>query len=302
MRRVLNSVAVMVVLVVLVVAAAGCDRTPTTPSPPPPPQVGPATPPVIRSITVNTGGTGRTEVEQDVTVTAVVEDAETPLTSLTYVWSATSGTITGSGATVTWRHVAGLQQGVDVVITLTVVDTYQAVENNQIVNREYRVVEQAAPFRVHDSVAELKELARRFLIDLFGNSSIPPEGCLADFSEVGRCAQGKSHEYDDIVLNRQLVVIESAEVIAQAVDFDNAESAIVTTEAIFHDRWIVPPPGESAQHSTHADFYLSAIYDQGRWWLCESTFGNIRGRSLFLEALRALHGDGRFGGRLPIRK
>ena len=81
--------------------------------------------------------------------------------------------------------------GVNVVITLTVIDKYQAVENNVIVEREFRVVGQAAPFRVHDSVTELKELARKFLVDLFGNSQVPPAACLVDFSEVGKCAKRK---------------------------------------------------------------------------------------------------------------
>ena len=111
--------------------------------------------------------------------------------------------------------------GVNVVITLTVIDKYQAVENNVIVEREFRVVGQAAPFRVHDSVTELKELARKFLVDLFGNSQVPPAACLVDFSEVGKCAKG-ADEYEDIVFNRSVVEIQKVIIYSQAVQVNSS--------------------------------------------------------------------------------
>src|SRR5688572_29900826 len=69
---------------ITVVLAASCSG-PTKPGPPPPPVVGPATPPVIVSIAVPTS---RVEAGIEVTITAVVQDAETPLTGLTFQWSA----------------------------------------------------------------------------------------------------------------------------------------------------------------------------------------------------------------------
>jgi hypothetical protein len=276
------------VWVVLAILAAGCGEAPTAPTYPQA-QLPPATPPIVNSISVSVT---RTEVEQDVIVTAVVEDAETPLGQLSYIWTANAGTFTGTGASVTWRHAPGIQQGRDVVITLTVVDVYQVIENFHIVTREYRVVRQAAPFRVHDSVAELKELARKFLIDLFGDSRIPPESCLVDFSEVGRCADGKVQERSDIAFHRSVVEIQSAIILSQSVNIVNPASAVVTSEARFNDRWLSPGPLQAEFSSTHADFYLSAIYDQGRWWLCESTFGNVRGTSRYLDAIRARRGGG----------
>jgi len=275
----------------MLVLGTGACGGPTKPTPPPPPpMVGPATPPIIRSITVPVV---RVETATDVTITAVVEDAETPLTQLTYLWTANAGAITGTGATVTWRHdpgitgggPAGLTAGVNVVITLTVVDKYQAVENNVIVEREFRVVGQSAPFRVHDSVAELKALSRKFLIDLFGNSRIPPADCLVDFSEVGRCAQGKADEYEDIVFNRSVVEILKAVIYSQAVQVNGFVTATVVNDAEFFDRWLKPGPGQKEFTSTHADYVLTAIYDADRWWLCESTVTNVRGTSQYLEML-----------------
>jgi hypothetical protein len=267
----------------MLVLGAGACGGPTKPTPPPPPPaVGPATPPIIRSIMVPVV---RVETATDVTVTAVVEDAETPLTQLTYLWTASAGAITGTGATVTWRHDPGITAGVNVVITLTVVDKYQAVENNAIVEREFRVVGQAAPFRVHDSMAELKALSTKFLVDLFGNSQIPPADCLVDFSEVGRCAKGKADEYEDIVFNRSVVEIQKVVIYSQTVQVNGFVSATVVSDAEFFDKWLNPGPGQPEFTSTHADYVLTAIYDADRWWLCESTYTNVRGTSQYLEML-----------------
>src|SRR5688500_18236234 len=111
---------------ILVVGAAACS-SPTPPSPPIPPTVKLTTPPVIRSIAAPTT---RVETGQDFTITAVVEDKEPPLNQLSYAWTANAGTITGTGPAVTWRHAPGLKAGVDVVITLTVIDKHKEIEND----------------------------------------------------------------------------------------------------------------------------------------------------------------------------
>lgn len=243
----------------LVAGAAACS-----PTAPKPPDVGPATPPVVRSITVPAA---RVETGQDVTISTVVEDAETPLTQLTFIWSANAGMITGSGASVTWRHEPGIKAGVNVVITLTVVDKYQAVENNVIVEREFRVVSQAAPFRVHDSSAEMKELARHFLVDLFGNSSIPPEECLVDFSETcAKVGNGKDDERRDIIDHRTQVVVQQATIFTQAVTFPTSSTALVISDSLFIDKWLDDGRVEPYRN----DFYVTGIYEMGRWWICQS--------------------------------
>ena len=254
---------------IVVLGAMGCS-SPTPPSPPIPPTVKLTTPPVIRSITVPTA---RVEAGQDITITAVVEDAETPLSQLSFVWSANAGTFTGTGPAVTWRHAPGLTAGVNVVITLTVLDKHKEVENNVIVEREYRVVGQAAPFRVHDSAAEMKELSRKFLLDLFGNSRIPPADCLVDFSESGRCARGKQAELEDITENRRLVQIRSGRIHSQQFVSEGADAARVISVAEFFSVWLATGEGGIAL----GDFTLTGIYELNRWWLCESTYDAFAG-------------------------
>ncbi|HUR20662.1 MAG TPA: hypothetical protein VMZ90_07630 [Vicinamibacterales bacterium] len=246
----------------LLALAMGCG-TSTPVSPTTPPTVKTTTPPVIKSITAPTA---RVETEQNVTITAVVEDKETPLNNLSYLWTANAGTITGTGPVVTWRHPAGLKAGVDVVITLTVVDKHKEVENNVIVEREYRVVAQAAPFRVHDSVAEVKELARKFLVDLFGNTSVAPQACLVDFADV--CAQGRSDELADIIEHRKLVVLTSAQVMNQRAQFAGPNAGTVHSAMLYTGR--TPPTSLRISSDCH-DFAITVVYVGNRWWICEST-------------------------------
>jgi hypothetical protein len=266
----------------LVTVALGCGH-PTGPTPPPPPTVGPATPPVIQSIAVPTS---RVEAGQDITITATVTDAETPLSQLTYLWAASAGTITGTGSTVTWQHPTGIKAGVDVVITLTVVDRYQAVDGNVIVEREFRVVGQSQPFRVHDSPAETRELARRFLVDLFGNSSLGPAQVLVDFSDTCYNApNGKKDEANDVIENRQIVVIQSVTIFSQSVSFTTPSSAIVHSDTQFMDKWIY----DGQIRPNRDDFVVTAIYETGRWWLCQSYIGGHgpASRMSFTQALLA---------------
>src|SRR3982751_392510 len=90
-------------LVAVVVWSSACtDSKPPpspTPTPPPPP---PNTEPVIVSLTASGP---RVDADADVTLTAVVQDAETPLDQLTYQWSSTpiGGDFIGSGAQIHWR-------------------------------------------------------------------------------------------------------------------------------------------------------------------------------------------------------
>ena len=79
--------------------AIGCGGSPMDPGPvPPPPATNQA--PNIESITTSAQ---RIEVDETVTVTASVRDAETPADQLIYEWSADGGTFAGQGASVTWR-------------------------------------------------------------------------------------------------------------------------------------------------------------------------------------------------------
>lgn len=253
----------MPVATLLLALAGGCG-SPT--APPKPPVVGNASAPVIQSIAVPSA---RVETGQNVAIAAVVEDAETPLTQLAYTWTTNTGVITGAGAAATWSHPAGLTSGRDVTVTLTVTDTYDAVENNRIVQRQFVVSRASASFRVHDSVAETRELARKFLIDLFGNSSVPPDGCLVDFADI--CADvdhGRNDELGDIIDNREKMVIRQATMLLQRNEWTSTDFGIVRNAVLVDDYFI----DGSFKLPTCGDFWLTVVYVNGRWWLCTSRF------------------------------
>jgi hypothetical protein len=284
-------------LIILLVTAASCSG-PTKPSKPDPPVVGPAPPPVVRSIAVPSS---RVEAGADVAITAVVEDAETPLAQLAYQWTANAGTITGIGATAMWQIPKGLKAGVDVVITLTVTDTYDAVVNNVVVKQQFVVSRPSVAFRVHDSEAEVKELARKFLVDLFGNTSVPPEACMVDFADV--CAslgEGRTKELGQIVGHRESTVLISAQVMNQigqllGPDFGTVHSAMLYTGY---------KPTDPTITSLCADFEITVVYVGNRWWICESYYHpddhsfcpSTSSNSALAQAFRKALGGGKGGG------
>jgi hypothetical protein len=228
--------------------------------------VGDASAPVIQSIAVPSA---RVEVGENVAISAVVEDAETPLSQLAYAWTTNTGSIAGTGTTATWSHPEGLTSGRDVTVTLTVTDTYDVVENNRIVQRQFVVARTSSRFRVHDSVAESRELARRFLIDLFGNSSVPPAGCLVDFADI--CADvafGRNDELEDIIDNREQVVIRQATMLLQRNEWTSPDFGIVRNAVLYDDYFVDGRPKDP----TCGDFWITVVYVNGRWWICTSRY------------------------------
>jgi hypothetical protein len=247
-------------------ACGGSPAGPTPPPPPPPPPPVVNNAPVIRSIRV---ALSRVEVDQEVEVTAEVEDAETNPDQLTYEWSATAGTFTGTGRTVRWWLPKGATETpVNVTVSLTVVERYTEVVNSIVLTREQRITQSAAPFRAHDSDAELRKISIEFLVHLFGNSTISPSACLVDFSDSCR---GKQDELQDIEHNRKTFVILSAQATVASVSISSDRmSADVIAPCIFRDREIAT--GHEATSS--GDCYLTAVYERDRWWLCSSSFLN----------------------------
>lgn len=263
---------------------AACEVAPqAAPSPPAPPAQAPPnvvhTPPVIRSVTV---ATTRAEVDQDVAVTAVVEDAETPVDALTFVWTTDAGSVIGTGPAVTWRLSKGAATTpLDVTISLQVVERYTETNSQgQPVPRELAATAAATPFRVHDSAAEVSRIAVSFLVDKFGNSNVPAGACLVDFSDA---CSGKAAELQDVLHNRETFVILSAEARVTSVSVDATRThATVIAACTFQDRTIAT--GKIG--ISRGDCLLTAIFEAGRWWLCTSNFSATSGSGLMYERYR----------------
>ncbi|MCC7007343.1 MAG: hypothetical protein IT184_00855 [Acidobacteria bacterium] len=262
--RIVSTLAAATTVWLAALASGSCNgKSPVTPGPTPQPVNN--APPVIQTVSV-AAGSGRLEPDTDVEVTAQVQDAESTPASLTYVWSATVGTFTGSGPAVKWRLASGVVSApTAVVVRLEVVERYQSYDAaGNAITKENRVSKDAAAFIVHDSVAEISKITVRFLVDLFGNSNVPAEACVVDFWDDCR---GKSDELGDIQVNRQLFQVLSAQATVQSVTFRNANTADVVAACRWQDRVIA----NGSQGVSEGPCLLTAVYHNDRWWLCSSS-------------------------------
>ena len=257
--------------------SAGCrgDGAPTTPSPSPGPAPTPNTVPVVESVTASTE---RAEVGEEVTITAAVRDAETPVAQLRHEWSAPAGTfVAGPPGTAVWRAPSDRPTPEDYRATLTVVETY-GPGNTQ----EHRVSAMSPAIRVHNSPAELSALATGFLRD-FSTSSVPPASAVRDFSD--RCP-GKGDELGDVQRNRDNYVINAYTLGTPNVAVRYGGGC----NSLPHPRPRDSPPADACitvsveWHSTErasgraevarGTSVLSGVYHDRRWWLCDSQFAS----------------------------
>jgi hypothetical protein len=254
----------------------GCAGSSSSPAPasqsPVGPSAGPSVnvAPVIESITPSSD---RVEVDNEITLTAVVTDHETPVEQLKFEWKADAGTFNGSGPSVTWRAPKDVKTPVDYEIKLTVTETYGTPNSAGV--RPQNVTTGSVPaIRVHDSPKELGDLSIRFLTD-FANSSVPASTCVRDFSDSCR---GKTDERGDIEANRVHFDILSSSLTLKSVTVaSSALTANMVVACSFTSRIKACDPGDKAcvvgdVGTAHGDCILTGKYEDRRWWLCDSHF------------------------------
>jgi hypothetical protein len=273
LRRVRFQRFLSLALVLLVAGLAACDNADDSPVAPPG-NGGTVQPvhnaaPVISAIAIDTSD--RVEVNQDVDVTATVTDAETPVANLQFIWRANVGTFSGSGPSVTWRLPKGTATTpVDVTITLEVRENYADVNGKgDPITSTNDVKKSAAPFPAHDSVAELSDMTIKFLVDYFGHSEVSPDACLVDFWDG---CSGKDMEHSDIVNNRKMLTIQSAEARVNSVTFEDENDADIVAPCRFEDT--LKSTGKSGV--SQGNCLLTGVFESGRWWLCRSSFQGSR--------------------------
>jgi hypothetical protein len=215
----------------------------------------------------------RVEVGADLTVRAVVEDAETPVESLTFEWSADAGTFSGSGREVTWKAPVDADTPRDYELRLTVREPYGTAAAGGV-RPEHRITASSPAVRVHDSPAELRRMSISFL-EKFANSNLSADQCLTDFTDS---CPGKGSERRDIEDNRLYYDIRSS-----SLQFDrltiasDRRTARMVVECEFRSRIKRCPDGASgcvvgSTGRVRGDCNLTAVYEARRWWLCTSTF------------------------------
>ncbi|HSL21579.1 MAG TPA: hypothetical protein VK886_08585 [Vicinamibacterales bacterium] len=252
-------------LVAAMILAAGCGSTPSQPTPPDPP---PNPAPVIASINASRA---RVEVGESVEITATVTDGETPLSELTFEWTASiAGTFEGTGGRVTWRPAETIVTPARVDITLTVIERYAVAIQGGFALRENRS-SAATIVNVNNSPKEVRDLALAFLND-FANSANSPEYCVRNFTDSCR---GKAAEAEDIRIDREKYVIASSNVRVERVDFTGGpgEPGVAYIYAPCTFVSVRRDTGEQLPPSTGI-CALTAVYEPYRWWLCTSNWCN----------------------------
>jgi hypothetical protein len=219
------------------------------------------TPPTIKSIVaqgkrlkqpVNFADYGET-----ITVTAVVEDAQTNPALLRYQWQACGGTFAGSGPQVEWTTPA---TGT-IAMTCTV---------ELIVSDGPRVVAESLPVRVHNSVAEVGAFALEFLEE-FADSMIPAELTVRNFWNG---CPGKADELKDVENNRRNYkhVSHTYGPAKTTVAFGSmckskTADACVVTPVEWRSTYL--PTGQLEVATGIST--ISGVYRESRWWLCDSS-------------------------------
>ncbi len=220
------------------------------------------TPPIIKSI-VAQGKRPRqpanfADYGETITVTAVVEDAQTNPAQLIYQWTACGGTFTGTGPQVEWRTPPTGAIATTCTIQLVVGDGP-------------RIVSGTLAVRLHNSVAEVAALALEFLTD-FANNSMPAELTVRNFSNS---CEGKTNELEDVtfIRNTRRIDLHTYGTATATVAFGSmcrtrAADACVITPVEWRSTVLATQTLEIAKGTS----IISGVYRDSRWWLCDSLF------------------------------
>ena len=242
-------------------------------------RLGPANnpPPTITSVIVQGSRPNEpaqfADLDEEVTVTASVQDAETPAGELAYEWHADTGTLTGSGPTVKWRAPQSAAVPAVVPIKLTVVERYTAIDASGAVAVRENRVDGSTLVNLHDSPKEVGDLAVLFLTD-FSHSEIPPAAVVRNFTDACR---GKADELSDVRNNRRDFRIDAYEIGTPRVTvaFDGTcsfRSRRADACASVPARWEVTRRATGTHEVAEGTDQVTAVVLQGVWYLCDSDF------------------------------
>ncbi len=246
--------------------------------PPPPPPPAPANAlPVIDSIAAQ----GRrlrepasfADLGEAIDISARVRDEETPVAELEFAWTATAGTVEGTGAAVVWRAPAAFATPGDVTISLKVTERFGYPGAAKIYSQE---VASSTAVSLHDSPKELNEMARQFLLE-FSDSNI------RDVSTIMRNfipgCYGTQDERNQVTENRRRYrIIESSVGEAQTTvnfggvcPYDAKRGDACTAVPVYWKSIDLDFNATEAVRGTDwlASFYVPATR---RWGMCDSSF------------------------------
>jgi hypothetical protein len=218
---------------------------------------------------------GFADLNEEIAVTATVQDPDTPADQLTFEWAAPAGTFSGTGAAVKWRAPVSAAVPTVIALTVTVIDPANRVTGSTTVS-------------LHDSVKEVGDLSRQFLLEFSDSTIRSPEFVVRNFSTSVRCAKLRQNELEDVAKNREFYLIESSSIGGATVNFqfggkpcsypkiDPANGdACAAVPATWASLCLVTnvecKKGERG--SVSGIDYVSAVLEDSAWRLCGSSYG-----------------------------
>jgi hypothetical protein len=223
---------------------------------------GPNTAPVIRSLTAQGKRVRQpsnfADYGETIQITATVEDAESSAAQLSYQWRACEGAFIGSGPQVDWTAPAGGTLPSTCTIDVTVTDGPHVATRSVVV-------------RLHNSAVEVGGLALEFLTE-FADSTIPALTTVRNFSDS---CPGKADELKQVTENRNTRFINSYVYGVQTITI--AFGGLCRTKAsdacvVMPAEWNSTITSTGQMEIAKGTSYISGIYKDSRWWLCDSLY------------------------------
>jgi hypothetical protein len=284
-RRLLAALAWSVIAALLAAACGG--KSPTTPTPSGGSNAGGQQPPsnnlpVIDSISVQGSRPKQpanfADIGETIAVSAKVHDDETAVEQLQYQWSAPEGSFAGTGASVTWAAPADIQAAHDITITLKVVEKYGA-------NLAFEhSVTSTATLSLHNSIKEVGDMSRQFLIDFSDTNLTDADYVIRNFSRA-RCPQPAEvdSERADVVKNYTDFIMQTFKIGPASVTVNFGGTCPVIPGhgpkrgdacAIVPSFWDSIKRSDNQRRAVDGDDIIAAAYsgEDKRWWLCASDY------------------------------
>jgi hypothetical protein len=273
-------------LPVIMLMAVGCGGSGPGPTPPPPPPPPPPAnnPPIIDAITAQ-GLRPRqpanfADLGESIAVTARVRDDETAVEQVQFVWTATAGSFSGSGANVTWQAPASVGGGTPSPVTLTLTVTEKYGSPGAALSYEHTVMK-SAPVALHDSIREVAEMSRQFLLDFSTTSIKDADYIMRNFGNAATCPDAieVQREREDVIRNYTFFNILNFRVDTPAVTvnfggvcpFRGKRGDACSVTAVL---WDSIDTRINVRGTTSGNDIIAAAYSTStaRWWLCASDY------------------------------
>ena len=264
----------------LAVVAGACGDSPTQPAPTPNPNPNPQpinnTPPTITSITVQGTRTGQpanfADVGDAIPVVATVTDVESNVDTLQYNWSATQGSFTGTGRSVSWVAPPVIDQRVSVTITLEVVERFGTNQENKVTR--------TATLSLHDSRKEVGDMSVRFLTEFSKPQTNQSwQDIMRDFKASACPDPGEVEgEREDVIRHYTNFTMHSYQISPAQVTigfggacFEGVKGDACVSVAVV---WNSTDKRNGQRATTTGTDHLTASFStpDDRWWLCSSRF------------------------------